>query len=164
MTSSRIVVFDLDGTLVDTAPDLINALNFVLDREGLPPVPLHSARNMIGAGSRKLIDYLTSVARPFTFSSSLPPSVVASCSAAVDVMLDEEDGHAGSRDIAKHSLEVLRLSGIEAARRIRKLPFFFRALWCSRLCSLGSNICVIWNSSWSKPSPLACLAASFISS
>src|SRR5580692_8384949 len=56
MTSSRIVVFDLDGTLVDTAPDLINALNFVLDREGLPPVPLHSARNMIGAGSRKLIE------------------------------------------------------------------------------------------------------------
>jgi phosphoglycolate phosphatase len=56
MTSARIVVFDLDGTLVDTAPDLINALNFVLDREGLPPLPLHSARNMIGAGARKMIE------------------------------------------------------------------------------------------------------------
>jgi phosphoglycolate phosphatase len=56
MTSSRIVVFDLDGTLVDTAPDLINALNFVLDREGLPAVPLESARNMIGAGARRLIE------------------------------------------------------------------------------------------------------------
>jgi phosphoglycolate phosphatase len=56
MTSARIVVFDLDGTLVDTAPDLINALNFILDREGLPPVPLHAARNMIGAGARKLIE------------------------------------------------------------------------------------------------------------
>jgi phosphoglycolate phosphatase len=56
MTSPRTVVFDLDGTLVDTAPDLINALNFVLDREGLPPVPLHAARNMIGAGARKLIE------------------------------------------------------------------------------------------------------------
>jgi phosphoglycolate phosphatase len=56
MTSSRTIVFDLDGTLVDTAPDLINALNFVLDREGLPPVPLHSARNMIGAGARRLIE------------------------------------------------------------------------------------------------------------
>jgi phosphoglycolate phosphatase len=56
MTSARIVVFDLDGTLVDTAPDLINALNFVLGREGLPAVPLHSARNMIGAGARKLIE------------------------------------------------------------------------------------------------------------
>jgi phosphoglycolate phosphatase len=56
MTSARIVVFDLDGTLVDTAPDLINALNFILDREGLPAVPLASARNMIGAGARKLIE------------------------------------------------------------------------------------------------------------
>jgi phosphoglycolate phosphatase len=56
MASVRTVVFDLDGTLVDTAPDLINALNFVLDREGLPPVPLHSARNMIGAGARRLIE------------------------------------------------------------------------------------------------------------
>lgn len=54
--TSRTIVFDLDGTLVDTAPDLINALNFVLEREGLPPVPLHSARNMIGAGARKLIE------------------------------------------------------------------------------------------------------------
>jgi phosphoglycolate phosphatase len=52
----RTVVFDLDGTLVDTAPDLINALNFVLDREGLPPVPLKSARTMIGAGARRLIE------------------------------------------------------------------------------------------------------------
>jgi phosphoglycolate phosphatase len=56
MTSVRTVVFDLDGTLVDTASDLIKALNFVLDREGLPPVPLHSARNMIGAGARRLIE------------------------------------------------------------------------------------------------------------
>ena len=56
MNSGRIIVFDLDGTLVDTAPDLINALNFVLDREGLPAVPLHAARNMIGAGARKLIE------------------------------------------------------------------------------------------------------------
>lgn len=56
MTPPRIVVFDLDGTLVDTAPDLINALNFVLGREGLPPLPLAAARNMIGAGARKLIE------------------------------------------------------------------------------------------------------------
>ncbi len=56
MTSSRTVVFDLDGTLVDTAPDLINALNIVLAREGLPPMPFASARNMIGGGARKLIE------------------------------------------------------------------------------------------------------------
>ncbi|WFU45071.1 phosphoglycolate phosphatase [Bradyrhizobium sp. CB82] len=56
MMIAHTIVFDLDGTLVDTAPDLITALNHVLDREGLPPVPLQTARNMIGAGARKLIE------------------------------------------------------------------------------------------------------------
>ena len=56
MTGIRTIAFDLDGTLVDTAPDLIAALNFVLEREGLPPVPLKSARSMIGAGARRLIE------------------------------------------------------------------------------------------------------------
>ena len=56
MTPVRTVVFDLDGTLVDTAPDLISALNFVLDREGMPPLPLHQARNMIGAGARRMLE------------------------------------------------------------------------------------------------------------
>lgn len=56
MTTSPLIVFDLDGTLVDTAPDLVGALNFVLQREGLPLVPVASARTMIGAGARKLIE------------------------------------------------------------------------------------------------------------
>jgi phosphoglycolate phosphatase len=56
MNFPRTIVFDLDGTLVDTAPDLISALNYVLDREGMAPVPLKSARTMIGAGARKLLE------------------------------------------------------------------------------------------------------------
>jgi phosphoglycolate phosphatase len=56
MAPVRTVVFDLDGTLVDTAPDLVSALNFVLDREGMAPIPLDSARNMIGAGARRMIE------------------------------------------------------------------------------------------------------------
>lgn len=56
MITAPLVVFDLDGTLVDTAPDLISALNHVLTREGLAPVPLASARKMIGQGARKLIE------------------------------------------------------------------------------------------------------------
>ena len=50
------VVFDLDGTLVDTAPDLAAALNFVLQREGLPALSLPTARSMIGAGVRRMIE------------------------------------------------------------------------------------------------------------
>ena len=56
MDAKGTVVFDLDGTLVDTAPDLIHALNYILDREGLLPVPLRAARTMIGAGARRLIE------------------------------------------------------------------------------------------------------------
>src|SRR5579871_3789528 len=56
MAAQSTVVFDLDGTLIDTAPDLISALNFILDREGLASVPLDAARNMIGAGARKLLE------------------------------------------------------------------------------------------------------------
>jgi phosphoglycolate phosphatase len=54
--SAPTVVFDLDGTLVDTAPDLVDTLNTVLAREGLPPVPFAAARNMIGGGARVLIE------------------------------------------------------------------------------------------------------------
>ncbi|MEA3027881.1 MAG: phosphoglycolate phosphatase [Alphaproteobacteria bacterium] len=50
------VVFDLDGTLVDTAPDLIEALNVVFAREGLPPVDYATARGMIGGGARRMIE------------------------------------------------------------------------------------------------------------
>jgi phosphoglycolate phosphatase len=50
------VVFDLDGTLVDTAPDLIETLNVVFAREGLPPVEYAAARDMIGGGARRMIE------------------------------------------------------------------------------------------------------------
>src|ERR1700759_3830824 len=56
MAHASTIVFDLDGTLADTEPDLIAALNVVLDREGLPGLPLHSARHLIGGGARKLIE------------------------------------------------------------------------------------------------------------
>ena len=53
--AAPIVVFDLDGTLADTALDLIATLNVILEREGLAPLPLAQARDLIGAGARALI-------------------------------------------------------------------------------------------------------------
>ncbi len=50
------VVFDLDGTLIDTAPDLVDTLNVVFAREGIRPVPYAAARNMIGGGARRMIE------------------------------------------------------------------------------------------------------------
>jgi phosphoglycolate phosphatase len=51
-----IAVFDLDGTLADTAGDLIGTLNVILEQEGLAPLPVEDARDMIGAGARALIE------------------------------------------------------------------------------------------------------------
>ena len=49
------IAFDLDGTLVDSAPDLIGTLNRLLVDEGLPPVPMESAQTLIGSGARALL-------------------------------------------------------------------------------------------------------------
>jgi phosphoglycolate phosphatase len=51
-----ILVFDLDGTLADTARDLIATLNILLQREGLPAVGHDAARYLVGAGARTLIE------------------------------------------------------------------------------------------------------------
>jgi len=55
MTPPRTLVLDLDGTLAETAPDLIGALNVVLAAEGIAPVPVEAARSLLGAGGRALI-------------------------------------------------------------------------------------------------------------
>lgn len=51
-----IIAFDLDGTLVDTAPDLIDTLNAVFRERDIPPVTFDEARTMIGGGVKKLLE------------------------------------------------------------------------------------------------------------
>lgn len=51
------VLFDLDGTLVDSAPDLIGVLNELLEERGYPGVPLSSARRLVGHGARALLGH-----------------------------------------------------------------------------------------------------------
>ncbi len=53
--TAPIVVFDLDGTLVDTAPDLIDTLNLILGRHDYPAVAFEEARGMVGAGVKVLL-------------------------------------------------------------------------------------------------------------
>ncbi len=49
------LVFDLDGTLVETAPDLHAALNYSLEAKRLGPVPIQEIRMMVGDGAKALI-------------------------------------------------------------------------------------------------------------
>jgi phosphoglycolate phosphatase len=50
--SAPTIVFDLDGTLVDTAPDLVDTLNVIFAREGFAPLAYEHARNFVGGGAR----------------------------------------------------------------------------------------------------------------
>ena len=56
MFKDATIVFDLDGTLVDTAPDLTNALNDVLARRGHEPVSAETIRGCVGHGARVMIE------------------------------------------------------------------------------------------------------------
>ncbi|WP_416909308.1 MAG: phosphoglycolate phosphatase [Polymorphobacter sp.] len=73
------IVFDLDGTLVDTAPDLTAALNHALGELGRPPVDPQAVRHMVGHGARKLLE------RGLAASGTASPALVE---AGVPAFLD----------------------------------------------------------------------------
>ena len=56
MSEPLAILFDLDGTLVDTAPDLTAALNHTMASLNLPLVPEADVRHMVGFGARRLIE------------------------------------------------------------------------------------------------------------
>ena len=56
MLRDATIVFDLDGTLVDTAPDLTNALNHVLTSRGHAAVSAETVRSSVGLGARAMIE------------------------------------------------------------------------------------------------------------
>jgi phosphoglycolate phosphatase len=49
------VLFDLDGTLVDSAVDLLNALNRIVVEQGKPPLPLSAIRPVVSKGARAML-------------------------------------------------------------------------------------------------------------
>jgi phosphoglycolate phosphatase len=69
------IAFDLDGTLVDTAPDLVGALNALLGESSLPALPLARARIMVGRGARALIEQGFAAAGAPLKAEQTPPVV-----------------------------------------------------------------------------------------
>jgi phosphoglycolate phosphatase len=51
----RLIVYDLDGTLVDTLEDITASANHMLERLGLPPIPASDVRGYVGRGVRELV-------------------------------------------------------------------------------------------------------------
>ena len=55
LNNKKLFIFDLDGTLVDTAPDFKNSLNYMLTEMNETTVELEEIRNLVGYGARELI-------------------------------------------------------------------------------------------------------------
>ena len=55
MTQNLTIIFDLDGTLVDTAPDLMNAHNYVMKKFGFKTKTTEDIKNLVGKGAKSLI-------------------------------------------------------------------------------------------------------------
>jgi phosphoglycolate phosphatase len=72
---SPALIFDLDGTLVDTAPDLLGATNAVMAARGLPLIPSETLRHMVGFGARSLIEQAMEAVGQATAPEDLPPLV-----------------------------------------------------------------------------------------
>ncbi len=56
MTQKLTILFDLDGTLVDTAPDLIRAHNHVMKKFGYPTKSINELKNAVGRGAKALME------------------------------------------------------------------------------------------------------------
>jgi phosphoglycolate phosphatase len=104
------IIFDLDGTLVDTAPDLIATLNVILGREGLPAVPEDEARTLIGHGARRMLERGLALGRP-TLGGSTFARQDGGDSARIDRLYREFIEHY-SVHLADHSRPY---PGVEAA-------------------------------------------------
>jgi phosphoglycolate phosphatase len=125
-----LAVFDLDGTLADTAPDLVATLNAILGQEGLPALPLDKARDMIGHGARAMLergleaagrevtpgrldelyrDFLAHYAEHLCVETRLFPGVIGALDA-----LEAEGFHFAvcTNKVEAHSVRLLRALGI----------------------------------------------------
>lgn len=54
--TGAVIAFDLDGTLVDSAPDILGALDVLMAEEGLAPLPFAESRAFVGRGARWLVE------------------------------------------------------------------------------------------------------------
>ena len=68
----RNLIFDLDGTLIDSAPDLAHALNRLLAELGRPPLDLAAVRKMVGDGAPELVRRALAVGGATVDRSAMP--------------------------------------------------------------------------------------------
>jgi phosphoglycolate phosphatase len=118
------ILFDLDGTLVDSAPDLAAATDHVLASYGRPPVGLAAVRHMVGDGARALVER--------GFAATGAPLPADQVHLAVRRFLDHYGGnlsaHTRPFDGVAEVLERLRTAGATLAVCTNKVEGLSRAI------------------------------------
>jgi phosphoglycolate phosphatase len=144
-----VVVFDLDGTLINTAPDLTGALNHMLGRLGREPVPASKVIEMVGRGMRNLVE------RSLDATGAVAPELVEK---ALPIFLEYYEAHIadGTRPYegAEAALDRLRKRGARLAICTNKPEALTRKLlaafgWTERFaCVVGGDTLAV-----RKPNP-----------
>ncbi|MEO5352200.1 MAG: phosphoglycolate phosphatase [Magnetococcus sp. XQGC-1] len=110
---ARAILFDLDGTLVDSAPDLCHAMNHVLALRHSPSLELGQVRHLVGHGARALL------ARGFWGEAAEPPTADPLFEEAVTLFLDHYRAHLTDHSApypgALQALQTLRQRGLPLA-------------------------------------------------
>ena len=105
------LIFDLDGTLVDSAPDLMTATNVVLRSQGRPQLDPTTLRHMVGFGARALIEQAMAATGTPVEPQSLP--------SLVDIFLTHYRAHIADQSVAfagvEQTLEQLVTQGVQLA-------------------------------------------------
>ena len=159
------VLFDLDGTFADTAPDMAAAANALRSRRGLPPLPLSDLRRYVSNGARGMVFAAFGLKPNDADFSELRQEFLSEYEAAICVhslvfdgmletvtMLEDRDIAWGivTNKVAKHSAPLVRAFGVETRAACvvsgdtcaRAKPFPDPLLHAAKLISIDPGHCL----------------------
>lgn len=120
MASIELVIFDLDGTLVDSIPDLTDAVNEFLRASGRPALAMEDVKRLVGKGARNLVE------------RALGNGTEEEVEKALAIFLAYNDAHIADKTImypgVAETLHELRRQGIRMAVVTNKTEFLSRKL------------------------------------
>lgn len=117
------IVFDLDGTLIDSRADIRTAVNDVRRELGLPPLPLEAVVKMVGEGARTLLERALADAAPPAGPAAIDAALAAYLRSYERVCLEETEAYPGIvellADLApRFPLAVLSNKGESLSRKV----------------------------------------------